>query len=270
MKLRKSVDTKNNYKTVLMYGEPKTGKTYWSDTMPSPVLRLNMVTEFDGEASLPDNSASMSIDIDNYTDLYITTVALGMYTNTYKKPTESDNKLALVKVSKDVCMELSEALTALQPKSIVIDSFVAMQDYMRQHILDNDVKSRENGWDLYGHVIDMTMFHMARWMRMPLHKCFITLVDSKRDDNTGKTLHIPKFLGNASYAKIPPMCSIIGRLHVGEPWAEDDDRNRWLQVGTADNYVAGIRDNKMDRPLDLPADLTQVFETIYNIKGESK
>ena len=267
MKPRKSTDGANKHKAIILYAEPKVGKTKWSDTMPSPILRINAVVEYDGEESLPADSESISLDIDSYADLYMVTVALcAAYGIDYKLSADED-KIVRADIDADATKKLAEQIKKMKLTSVVWDSFVALQGYMKVHSLEHNPKAG-NGFELWGDVLSMTQYHLNRWMRLPLHKCFTTLVDHTRDEETGKEIHFPLFLGKATYKIFPPMVSVIARLVKGkEEWEPNHDR--YVQIATANNYVCGARGAGVDTPDLLPANLSMMLETLYDIKGEN-
>ena len=267
MKLRKSTEGCNEHKAIILYSEPKVGKTKCSDTMPPPVLRINAVSEYDGEDSLPKDSKSLSLDVDNYTDLYMITIALCAAFDVPYKRTADEPDIIKAAIDADATKKLAESIKKAGIRSIVWDSFVAMQTYMKIHSLENNPKAG-NGFELWGDVLSITMYHLNRWMRLPVHKCFTTLVDHDRDEETGKEIHYPLFLGKATYRMFPPMVSVIARLVKGkEEWEKNHDR--YVQIATANNYVCGARGASFDTPDLLPADLTKMLATLYDIKGEN-
>ena len=78
-------------------------------------------------------------------------------------------------------------------------------------------------------------------------------------------VHFPLFLGKATYQRFPPMVSIIARLVRGkEPWDEQNNYDRFVQLVTKENYVCGARGADMHTPDLLTANLAQVLDTLYN------
>ena len=268
MKLRKATDNDSQWKSILCYGEPKIGKTTASESMPKPILRLHMDGEYDGEAVISSDSDTMSLDIITYEDLYKAVMAILLATDSHRAHTKDEPALARIKIAKDSgdaeeIKELSQTIKEHGFQSLVIDSFMSMQDTFYAYTKQNNTKALNgDGWELFGGIWDITQYMYKRLMWVPMHKLYLTHVDTKKDDETGATLHVPLFMGGATYKNLPRQFSIITRIFQDKAWEKGSDHNRWLQIATSGNFVAGARGEGIGGPTAIPADFSKLIELV--------
>ena len=261
-------DSEGKYFRVVIYGDSGVGKTLASSTFPAPILRLNLRTgEGGGDETLADQDID-TIQIDDYPSFVQAMVVLrGDYIAA--DPTAPEmaipaDMMNALRENKDI-EKLMKAVQAKKYKTVVIDSFLGLQDlFIKQSKI---FWGKDKGVKLYGDLSNLTKFWVEFIIQLPYNFCFVTQKARVEDQDTGNTYYIPKYPGNASQDIVNPRMTHILPVEVRpavEEWAPG--RNRWFLTQPDGHYTVKTRiPPGIALPPYVPADFAR-FITNLNKK----
>lgn len=216
--------------TMLFYGPPKVGKTLLSGTAAdveelSPVLFLAIE---DGSSVLAqDYHDNPNIDVIELED-YVTAARV------IEAVASGDTKY----------------------RTVIVDTFPELMNLNKEYITKG---ARQLSLPEWGVIADNAIATAKLLHRSPVNAIFLAHSGRVKDDDSGKVMTSPIFLGNKTGPEILKVVDVIGLMGIGK--TESGESVRVLQVLSDGKIDAGDRFGKLDAQIVEPT-MSEVYAQI--------
>lgn len=136
-------------------------------------------------------------------------------------------------------------------KTVVVDTIAELQEFMKAHSTNDGATAME--FKDWGYLADNTvkivkLLHRSEWVNV----IFTTHTEKVKDEDSGKVLSSPYFLGKKSLSEALKPIDIVAYLGVTQDKATKETL-RVLQTGTDGKFDASDRSGKLDMFIANPS-----------------